>query len=378
MKNKLAIILPIWILIMVLYLQNFSGVMATPIAVTNKTSSIEHSSISTANLPELFTKVKDSVVEINIIGNIVNPRISVDDMPVTNPFAASGSGFIYDKKGNIVTNYHVIQGAETISVRLPSGYSYSAKIVGSDPISDLAVVQLDPSVLPREKLIPLPIANSSNVQVGESTVAVGSPQGLTNSMTVGIVSQTNRVEGDANLYRYWVGDLIQTDADINPGNSGGPLINSDGDLIGVNDFNVIDPGTGVASPGLNFAISSNVVQRVVPQLISQGFHDRPWIGIVLTDVTPVVAQKVGLEQAGGIIAVNVTPNSPAHVAGIAPSDIIFGIDDIIIREKSDIINYMQTKVPGESAVLDVMGADGIRRDVNLKIGSLASSLFSDQ
>lgn len=321
------------------------------------------------SLTELFNKVKDSVVEINIVGETPNPRITIGENPLASPFGASGSGFIYDQKGNVVTNFHVIADSGVISVRFTSGYSYSAKLVGSDPINDLAVVQVDPAALSREKINPLPIANSSNVQVGQHVVALGSPEGLTNSMTSGIISQTKRVAYDLNLYRYWVGDLLQTDTDTNPGNSGGPLVNLNGELVGVSDFGKVDVETGAARPGLNFAISSNVVQRIVPQLIAEGTYSHPWIGIAVADVTPLLAEKIGLKEAVGAVVVDVTPNSPAEAAGIVAFDIIFGIDGNIIREKSDFINYMQTKASGETALLDVMGEDAIRRETTLNLGT---------
>ncbi|HZD36639.1 MAG TPA: S1C family serine protease, partial [Nitrososphaeraceae archaeon] len=187
-------------------------------------------------LSDLVDEVTGSVIQINAVYETKNPKITFGGSPMVKDYGTGGgTGFLYDNKLNFVTNFHVVQDAVIISVRFPSGNSYSAKVVGSDPISDLAVVQVDPSAMFREKITPLPIANSSTVKVGQPAVAVGNPARLINTVTTGIVSQTDRISLDVTSSRYWVGDLIQTDADVNPGNSGGPLLNLDGEVIGVND-----------------------------------------------------------------------------------------------------------------------------------------------
>jgi S1-C subfamily serine protease len=194
--------------------------------------------ITNSLLPKLFNKVKDAVIEIRVTVEIPNPHLTVNGTPVGVPYAVSGSGFIYDKQGHIVTNYHIIGGAKTVSVRFSDGNSYRAKITGQDIYSDLAVLQPDASALYREQFNPLPIANSSSIQVGQPIVVIGSPEGLTNSMSQGILSQINRLDTDFTR-RFLRGDLIQTDAAINPGSSGGPLLNLQGQVIGVSEFGPI-------------------------------------------------------------------------------------------------------------------------------------------
>jgi S1-C subfamily serine protease len=321
--------------------------------------------------------VADSVIQINVVSEMKNPKITFGGSPMVDDyFQGSGSGFLYDNKLNFVTNYHVIKDAVIVSARFPSGNTYSARVVGSDPISDLAVIQVDPSAMFREKINPLPIANSSTVEVGEPAIAIGNPDGLINTVTTGIVSQTDRINLDLNG-RYWVGDLIQTDADINPGNSGGPLLDLDGEVIGVNDFIRLDPQTGAAFPGLNFAISSNTVQKVVPHLISEGLYSHSWIGAKLSDVTPSFAEMVGLEDARGIVVLEVLPNSPAEMAGIVQDSIIFGADGNQITQIADLIKHLQRKVPDDNMILDVMETDGIRRDVNLTLGNAPQTPVAD-
>jgi S1-C subfamily serine protease len=322
-------------------------------------------------LSDLVDKVANSVIQINAVYEMQNPKITFGGSPMVEDYLpGSGSGFLYDNKLNFVTNFHVVKDAIIVSVRFPSGNSYSARVIGSDPISDLAVVQVDPSAMFREKISPLPIANSSNVEVGQPVIAVGNPDGLINTVTTGIVSQTDRINRDMTYDRYWVGDLIQTDADVNPGNSGGPLLNLDGEVIGVNDFISTNPETGAALPGLNFAISSNTVQKVVPHLISEGLFDRPWIGARLSDVTPSFAEMVGLEDARGVVVLEVLPDSPAEIAGVIQDSVIFGVDGNPITQIADLIKHLQTKVPNDNMILDIMGTDGIRRDVNMTLGNV--------
>ena len=285
-------------------------------------------------------------------------------------FESTGSGFIYDKRGNIVTNYHVIENAQQIYVKFSSGNSYPAKLIGQDIYSDLAVIQVRSSALFEERIIPLPLADSSSdYKVGDPVVAIGSPQGLNSSLSQGIISQVNRVNLDLITNTFFTGDLIQTDADINPGNSGGPLLNLNGEVIGVNDLILLDPETGAALPGLNFAISSNTVKRVVPSLITQGSYSHPWLGIKMIDVNPFVADTLGLENASGIFITTVLPDSPAELAGIEPGNIIFGIDRKVTRDIAQFVNYIEgSKSPGDNVVLDVLTNDGANVTVPVVLG----------
>ena len=317
-----------------------------------------------AIISDLFNKVKDSVIEIITVGDIINPKITIDGAPLVYGGGGSGSGFVFDINGNIVTNYHVTQGADVIYVKFSSGNSYPATIIGEDPYSDLAVIQVDSSALFRENLKPLQIENSSEMHVGQQVFAVGSPRGLTLSVSEGIISQINRIDLNIITGRFWTGGLIQTDAAINPGNSGGPLLNLQGDVVGVNEYGLVDIATGASEQGLNFAIGPAIIQRVIPELISQGTYEHPWLGIEIADVTPLFADAVGLSDARGVFIKNVASEGPAEKAGITPFSIIFSVDGNVVRDKSELIDYVENnKLPGDDISLNIITSDGNRSDI---------------
>jgi S1-C subfamily serine protease len=317
-----------------------------------------------AIISDLFNKVKDSVIEIITVGDIINPKITIDGAPLVYGGGGSGSGFVFDINGNIVTNYHVTQGADVIYVKFSSGNSYPATIIGEDPYSDLAVIQVDSSALFRENLKPLQIENSSEMHVGQQVFAVGSPRGLTLSISEGIISQINRIDLNIITGRFWTGGLIQTDAAINPGNSGGPLLNLQGDVVGVNEYGLVDIATGASEQGLNFAIGPATIQRVIPELISQGTYEHPWLGIEIADVTPLFADSVGLSDARGVFIKNVASEGPAEKAGITPFSIIFSVDGNVVRDKSELIDYVENnKLPGDDISLNIITSDGNRSDI---------------
>ena len=336
---------------------------------TNNQEIISNTNTSSATatraiITDLFTKVKDSVIEIITVGNVINPKITIDGAPLVYGGGGSGSGFVYDINGNIVTNYHVTQGADVIYVRFSSGNSYPATIIGEDPYSDLAVIQVDSSALFRENLKPLKIENSTDVQVGQQVFAVGSPRGLTLSVSEGIISQIDRIDLNIITGRYWTSGLIQTDAAINPGNSGGPLLNLEGDVVGVNEYGLVDIATGASEQGLNFAIGPATIQRVIPKLISQGIYEHSWLGIEIADVTPLFADSLGLSEARGVFIKSVTPESPAEKAGVTPFSIIFSVDGNIVKDKSQLIDYMENnKLPGDEITLNIITSDGNRTDI---------------
>jgi len=317
-----------------------------------------------AIISDLFNKVKDSVIEIITVGDVINPKITIDGAPLVYGGGGSGSGFVFDINGNIVTNYHVTQGADVIYVKFSSGNSYPSTIIGEDPYSDLAVIQVDSPALFRENLKPLQIENSSEMHVGQQVFAVGSPRGLTLSVSEGIISQINRIDLNIITGRFWTGGLIQTDAAINPGNSGGPLLNLQGDVVGVNEYGLVDIATGASEQGLNFAIGPATIQRVIPELISQGTYEHSWLGIEIADVTPLFADSVGLSDARGVFIKNVASEGPAEKAGITPFSIIFSVDGNVVRDKSELIDYVENnKLPGDDIFLNIITSDGNRSDI---------------
>ncbi|MGE5248869.1 MAG: S1C family serine protease, partial [Bacteroidota bacterium] len=242
---------------------------------------------------------------------------------VTDQGGSLGSGFVYDNKGYVVTNYHVVEGANKVEVDFMSGLRVYGTIVGTDLDSDLAVIKVD---APAQELHPVPLGDSSGLLVGQTVVAIGNPFGLNGTMTVGIISALGRTLESAHSTPegnfFTAGDILQTDAAINPGNSGGPLFNLNGQVIGVNrairTTNFTDSGEPVNS-GIGFAIAVNVVKRVVPVLISAGKYDYPYLGVSSLDDTRMnleVINALGLKSYTGAYVTSVVPNGPADKAGI--------------------------------------------------------------
>ncbi|MEK6587545.1 MAG: trypsin-like peptidase domain-containing protein, partial [Chloroflexota bacterium] len=266
------------------------------------------------SLADLYERVHQGVVTIYIFGP-PNPS----NIPL-----AQGSGFVIDSAGHIVTNQHVVQGAEDIEVDFASGFKAWATLVGTDPDSDLAVLKVD---APAEELVPIPLGNSEAVRVGDHVVAIGNPFGLSGTMTVGVVSAIGRVLQSERQApgggSFSAGDLIQTDAAINPGNSGGPLLNLDGQVIGVNRAITSESFTvsgGAANSGVGFAVPVNIVSRVVPALIQSGSFDYPYLGITsLGDSSLNLRQLETLQLPPGTVGVYVTCvvlDGPAANAGV--------------------------------------------------------------
>jgi S1-C subfamily serine protease len=324
-------------------------------------------------LPELFRKVEGSVVQVST---------STDGDNANGKFGL-GSGFIYDRDGHIITNYHVvasaivdtnrlvsINGDSEITVTFPDGSAYNARVVGSDQFSDLAVLKLEGDKIPYDKLVPLSIGDSIPLRVGEQVVAIGNPYGLSGSMTEGIISGLGRmipsmpesptIPDDMaptvqSPSTYSIPDIIQTDAPINPGNSGGPLLNTRGEVIAINT--AIFSTTG-ASAGVGFAIPSSTIKKVLPSLLATGTYQHPYIGIVGTAITPEIADVLGLKEARGFLVTEVADKSPAHEAGIRgggdnlirtlggieinrEGDVILKVDDKSVRKIDDILTYLE-------------------------------------
>ena len=229
--------------------------------------------------------------------------------PQERPSAALGSGFIIDEKGIVVTNNHVIQDAEDIIIRVNGDKEFKAKVIGSDPLSDIAILQLET----KEKFTPVKFGNSDNARIGDWVIAIGNPFGLGGTVTSGIISARNRSIG---LSRYE--DYIQTDASINSGNSGGPLFDMNGDVIGINTAILGRSG----SIGIGFAIPSNSAKIVIDQLIEFGETKRGWLGVRIQDVTKEIAEVEKLDEPRGALVASVAENSPSDKAGVKAGDII--------------------------------------------------------
>ncbi len=235
-----------------------------------------------------------------------------------------GSGVVVDRQGDIVTNYHVVAGAHSVWVVLSNGMRYKARIIGEDPATDLAVIRIK-----APHLIPVSFASSNKIEPGQLVVAIGNSLGLTHTVTAGIISAKDRV-----MYRDgWEYHLIQTDAAINPGNSGGPLVNTSGQLIGINSSKISQAGI----EGIGFAIPSTTVRYVVNQILRYGHVRRPWIGALL---------QPGGPSAPGLLVVAVTPNGPAARAGIHPGDWLTQIGGVKVRQVHEVTRVLETTEPG--------------------------------
>ena len=232
--------------------------------------------------------------------------------------AGVGSGVIIDAQGHILTNLHVIKGADEITVRLHNKKELKGKVVGTDAKTDLAVIRIPTA----ESVVPAPLGNSDRLNVGEWAIAIGSPFGLEQTVTVGVISATGRSEVGIVPYE----NFIQTDASINPGNSGGPLLNFRGEIIGINTA-IVSTGQGIG-----FAIPINVAQRVANQLIAKGKVVRGWLGVSLQPITPDLAKALGASGDKGTVIARVLPGSPAEKAGLASNDLILRFGDVAVED----------------------------------------------
>jgi len=295
-------------------------------------TSLAYSKTIPSSFADLAEKLMSSVVNIastQTIKTTSNPFKNFQ-FPPGSPFeemfkgfnrqterkaTALGSGFIIDQKGIVVTNNHVIQGAEDIVVSVNGSTEYKATVIGTDPYMDLAVLQIESD----EKFQTVSFGNSDKARIGDWVIAIGNPYGFGGSVTSGIISSRNR---DIGLTRY--DDFIQTDASINRGNSGGPLFNLDGEVIGINTA-IIAPGQS-GSIGIGFAIPSNLASKVIDQLIKFGETKRGWLGVRIQEVTKEIAEVEKLEKPEGALVSSVSENSPADKAGIKAGDIILEFD----------------------------------------------------
>jgi 2-alkenal reductase len=275
-----------------------------------------------------------------------------------------GSGFVIDKAGHIVTNYHVVRDVSEVEVDFPGGFKTFGQVIGTDLDSDLAIIKVE---APEEELFPLPLGNSDDLKVGQFVVAIGNPFGFSGTMTVGVVSAKGRVlssfnEAPAGNF-FSAGDLIQTDAAINPGNSGGPLINLDGEVIGINRAIISDNSNGStgSNSGISFAISVNILNRVLDDLIEFGTYDYPYLGLSsLPEISLFAQEQLGLPRATGALVTQVITGGPAGDAGIETGDIIISIDGLEVLNFGDLIGYLITKKgPGDTVDLEVLREDEV-------------------
>ena len=320
------------------------------------------------SLNDLFELVENSIVQVT------------KTMPPANPYGPDkenttslGSGFIYNDKGYIVTNNHVVENAKAVDITFINGDRYTANITGTDPFSDLAVIKINENTTPTTTIPkPLVVGNSSELRVGDQVVAIGNPFGLESSMTTGIVSQIGRLLS-IDERGFSIPNAIQTDALINPGNSGGPLLNMKGEVIGVNTAGIFPGGIGLAVP-------SNTVLRIIPVLMEEKNYTHPWLGVTGNTLTADIAKREKLDRTQkGVIIDTIVRGSPADLAGLNGSnineygekrggDIITALDGKPIIKMEDLISYLElNKAVNDNATLSVY-RDGeiIDKQITLK------------
>ena len=335
--------------------------------------------VGAAERPESFAdqveRLSPAVVNISTT-TIVNggPNMDMPQVPPGSPFedffknfgdndrkrraSSLGSGFIIDDAGIVVTNFHVIENAEEITVTLADETVFTAEVLGQDQKTDIAVLKIDPG---DTKLTAVPFGDSDSLRVGDWVLAIGNPFGLGGTVTAGIVSARGRDIGNGPY-----DDFIQTDASINRGNSGGPLFNVEGEVIGINT--AIFSQTG-GSVGIGFAISSNLAKRVTTQLAEYGTTRRGWLGVFIQEVTPDIAESLGLDEAMGALVSTVNESSPAEAAGLEPGDVIVRFDGKSIEKMRDLPRIVAETEIGATVDVDLI-RNGSSMTVQVTLGEL--------
>ena len=372
-KLRSALLAPVVIAAMVGAGYGVSRAVKTPDATTAPAASSASVAMVPANFSELAEKVRDGVVNIQVVKHVRNVAYNSrgsgnpfgEDNPFGNffgPFADQnpqrapeqkgvGSGFIMDKAGYIVTNNHVVEDADQIKVKLANGNEYNAKVIGRDPKTDVALIKIDGAA----NLHPLALGNSDQLKVGSWVVAIGSPFGLEETVTAGIVSAKGRVIGSGPYDNF-----IQTDASINPGNSGGPLIDTQGEVVGINTA-ILAEGRGIG-----FAIPINTAKDIATQLQDKGHVTRGWLGVGIQEMTPELAKSLDIKDNKGALVAQVVPGSPAEKAGIEQGDVIVEFDGKTVSASKDLPQIVASTPVGKSVTVKLYrSGKPIDRDVKV-------------
>jgi len=312
-------------------------------------------SISDDEMIKIIENVGPAVVNINTV------RLVHDYYMNIVPLRGMGSGVIFDSKnGYIMTNNHIIDGAESIEVTLFDGRKFNGKLIGSDPTSDVAVVKLSTDNLPEAKL-----GQSGNVRVGQTAIAIGNPFGFLlrgPTVTVGVISALHRtIQAEQGVFE----DLMQTDAHINPGNSGGPLVNTKGEIIGINSANI------PFAQGIGFSLPVDVARRISEELIQYGRVIRPWLGILGVGVDPQISRYYDLPSDKGILVTRVFNNSPAEVAGISAGDLIISVDRTVMNDMDQLSKEVRSKKVGDDVIMIVQRGP-VKQEMGIKLSEVPS------
>lgn len=358
----------------------FSGVFfqVEKLEIFAQTENEKNSSL--VSISKIFKDVQGSVVQITR----ENPSASPDS-PGDENVTSLGSGFVFDKEGRIITNHHVVRDSKNVDVTFIDGNRYVASVIGSDPFSDIAVIDISQNI--SGQLSPLTLGNSSAVEVGDQVIAIGNPYGLAGSMSVGIVSQKGRListEGS----QFSIPSVIQTDALINPGNSGGPLLSIGEEVIGMNTAGVLsDLGS---FSGIGLAVPSNTISKIVPVLISKTNYTHPWLGVSASTLTSKLTENFEnlSRDFKGVYVDSIIKDGPADNAGLRGSttdqygdkhgnDIITAVDSHNVTYMEDLVSYIdENKQPGEKLNLTVIRNQAYL-DLNVLLGDRSNSTKSD-
>jgi S1-C subfamily serine protease len=374
-----------WLLIIFILVFNSLACQLTTAIPKQSSPVIVVTPPSTASLPQKNPDLEYQDTLLTTLYEKVDPGI-VSIQVLSDSGGSLGSGFVFDKLGHVITNYHVVEGAQDLEVDFVSGIKVRGKVVGKDLDSDIAVINIS---APAEALFPLEMGDSDQIKVGQAVIAIGNPFGLTGTMTTGIVSARGRTldslrqtpEGGT----FTAGGLIQTDAAINPGNSGGPLLDLKGRVIGINRAIRTTTTTQQGEPansGVGFAVPVNIVKRVVPVLIEKGSYDYPYLGISTREEISLIEQEaLGLSQSSGAYILDVVPGGPADQAGLkggnqntsisglpGGGDLITAIDNRPVRVFGDMLTYlMENKSPGDTIHLTILRANQ-QKEVAITLG----------
>ena len=310
--------------------------------------------ISDEEMISIIEKVGPSVVNVNTV------RLVHDAYMNVVPLRGMGSGIIMDTNGHIMTNNHIVEGAEKIEVTLFDGRKFDGTMVGTDPTSDIAVVRVSDGSLP-----PARLGDAADIRVGQTAIAIGNPFGFLlrgPTVTVGVISALHRtIQAERGVFE----NLMQTDAHINPGNSGGPLVNARGEVIGINSANI------PFAQGIGFSIPMNLARRIADELIRNGKIVRPWLGILGVGVNQQISQYYGLPVDKGILVTRVFPNSPAEGAGIAPGDMIVSADKKELNEMDELSKEVKGKNVGDE--IDIVVIRGpMKRELDIRLAESPS------
>ena len=328
-------------------------------------------------LTHIFKNTENSVVQITSKVSTVDNNFIINGQPLQSQSTRLGSGFVYDTEGRIITNNHVVEGSKTVNVSFIDGNTYTAKVVGTDPGNDIAVIQIIDN-FSDESLVPLTFGNSSNLDVGQQVIAIGNPFGLSDTMTTGIISQIGRLLPNDNSVGFSIPDVIQVDAAINPGNSGGPLLDLNGQVVGMNT--AISTSTGDFA-GVGFAVPANTISKIAPVLIKNGTYSHPYLGISGRSLDSDISLANGLARNfKGVIVEIIVSGGPADKAGITPAtpdqnnilhggDIITSIDGHPIKTIYDVIAYLDEQKNVGDKVIVTVHRQGKSMDLTATLGA---------